>query len=224
VGGSGYGFGYPASGYWLGGTGLFLSPMDGLATGIRISARFGYEVRTLLAAATILARTGRQQPCVDTLVAAADVYKTYVSDLKKLNVPVADASKWADRQIAAAKPRVRADLADAIRPTAWNGIPERHQRTARERRRPDPRSGHRQDRLPRDREGRPVRDRRDLRAGAMAPLQSDAEARPPGPRSDQGAMEDAPHVDYGFTSSKTSAEQDRNADLYWKKQLNRAGE
>jgi hypothetical protein len=58
----GYGYGYPMSGG--------LAPT---ATGYR-DVRPGYEVRTLVAAANILARHGQQQQCEDVLATTRNIY------------------------------------------------------------------------------------------------------------------------------------------------------
>jgi sporulation protein YlmC with PRC-barrel domain len=102
LGGSGYGYGYPMAGYGLG------PPMiEGRteATGIGyLNARPGYELRTLVAAANILAQQGQQQPCEDVLATSRQVYKVYVADMHSGKMPIADAQSWREQQIAAAKP------------------------------------------------------------------------------------------------------------------------
>ena len=101
IGASGYGYGYP------GGHGGLIGdrPVGGHqtdATGYQ-SARPGYEVRTLLAAASILAQNGQQQPCEAVLATTHDIYKLYVADLHSRGVHVADIPGWRKQQIAAAK-------------------------------------------------------------------------------------------------------------------------
>jgi sporulation protein YlmC with PRC-barrel domain len=102
--GSGYGYGYPM----MGGPGFgYGYPMAGgvapTRTGYR-DARPGYDVRTLLAAANILARGGQQQACEEVLATTRDTYNVYVADLKSGKAPTADVPGWQQQQIAAAQP------------------------------------------------------------------------------------------------------------------------
>jgi hypothetical protein len=83
LGGSGYGYGYPMEAY-----GLF-GPGPGAGAGYP-TARSGYELRTLVASANILARQGQQQPCEDVLAATRNIYKVYVADMHSGRVPTAD--------------------------------------------------------------------------------------------------------------------------------------
>jgi len=102
LGESGYGYGYPMGGYGYGyGTLGNLPPGNtaGYAT-----ARPGYEVRTLIASANILAQAGQEQPCQSVLAAARTVYTRYAADLHDRGVPLADQPGWQQRQIAAAQP------------------------------------------------------------------------------------------------------------------------
>jgi sporulation protein YlmC with PRC-barrel domain len=102
--GSGYGYGYPM----MGGYGLGYGMQEGGipakgTTGYR-DARPGYDVRTLIAAANILARGGHQQACEDVLATTRDTYNLYVADLKSGKAPTADVPSWQQQQIAAAQP------------------------------------------------------------------------------------------------------------------------
>jgi sporulation protein YlmC with PRC-barrel domain len=102
LGGSGYGYGYPLEGYGFG------PPMvDGRAEAAGIgyqNARPGYELRTLVSAAEILAQRGQQQPCEDVLATTRDIYQVYVDDMHSGRVPMADVQGWRRQQIAAAQP------------------------------------------------------------------------------------------------------------------------
>lgn len=104
LGGSAYGYGYPMSGY---AHGMGRPMIDGrpAAAGIGYqNARPGYEVRTLVAAATILARNGQQKPCEDVLATIHGTYNQYVADMHSGKVPMADGPGWRKQQIAAAQP------------------------------------------------------------------------------------------------------------------------
>jgi sporulation protein YlmC with PRC-barrel domain len=92
LGESGYGYGYPMGG------GLEPTP-----TGYQ-DARPGYEVRTLIAAANILARHGQEQQCEDVLGTTRDTYKLYVANMHSRGVPMANVPSWQQQQIAAAQP------------------------------------------------------------------------------------------------------------------------
>ena len=102
--GSGYGYGYPMmAGYGFG----YGYPMSGGAmetqTGYR-DLRPGYDVRTLIAAANILARSGQQQACEDLLAITQNTYKSYVADLKSGKTSTFAEPDWQQRQVAAASP------------------------------------------------------------------------------------------------------------------------
>ena len=96
LGGSGYGYGYPMEAYGLYG----LGPSGGAGYP---TARSGYELRTLVASANILARQGQQQPCEDVLATTRNIYKGYVADMRSGRVPPADVQGWRQLQIAAAQ-------------------------------------------------------------------------------------------------------------------------
>lgn len=100
LGGSAYGYGYPMGGY---GYGYPMGAGYPAATAYQ-NARPGYEVRTLVAAANILARDGQQQQCEDVLKTTRGVYQRYVADLHNGGVPAADVPGWRTQQIAAAQP------------------------------------------------------------------------------------------------------------------------
>lgn len=105
IGSSDAGYGYPmgAFGYGYGyGTMTGGRPMDG--TGSYAMARPGYEIRTLLASANILAWTGQEHSCESVLASADTLYTRYQSDLHDRGIPLADQDGWQQRQIAAARP------------------------------------------------------------------------------------------------------------------------
>ena len=89
--GPGYGYGYPLG-----------DGPEPTAAGYQ-DARPGYDVRTLIAAANILARRGQQQECEDVLATTRDTYKLYVADMHGRGVPMANVPSWQQQQIAAAQ-------------------------------------------------------------------------------------------------------------------------
>jgi sporulation protein YlmC with PRC-barrel domain len=102
LGGSGYGYGYPMAGYGFGPPMIEGRPE---ANGLGYqNARPGYELRTLIAAADILAQQGQQQPCEDVLATSREIYKVYVADMHSGKMPTADMQSWRQQQIAGAQP------------------------------------------------------------------------------------------------------------------------
>jgi len=115
--GSGYSYGYPmmaatASGYghpMMGGYGSgYGHPMMGGdpakgAIGYQ-DARPGYDIRTLIAAANILARAEEQQRCEDVLATTRASYKLYMAHMHSRNAPMADVPGWRQQQITNAQP------------------------------------------------------------------------------------------------------------------------
>ena len=108
LGGSDYGYGYPMGGYGYGYGGSLGSMPAGNAAGYG-SARPGYELRTLVASATILAQMGQEQPCQTVLATTRTIYTRYAADLRGRGIRSADMPGWKERQITAAVPVIGAD-------------------------------------------------------------------------------------------------------------------
>ena len=113
--GYGFDFGYPAGGYSAAPAATTAATSSHAAAPAASSpaapaandyetARPGYEVRTLIASATILAQHGQQQAFEGVLATARDVYQRYSADLRDRGVPPVDVPDWRQRQIAAVKP------------------------------------------------------------------------------------------------------------------------
>ena len=105
-GGSGYGYGDPMYGYDYIGS-MFL-PVMGSANAHGAAAyghaRPGYEVRTLLASAQILAQRGQQASCEALLGETREIYGRYAAELRSGNVPRYDVASYRQAQLAAAEP------------------------------------------------------------------------------------------------------------------------
>jgi len=113
--GAGYGYGYPLYGYGYA-LGAEHSPMpvqtSATATATRYSrARPGYEIRTLLASANILAQRGDQQGCESLLSQTRDIYTSYAAQLRSDRVAHVDSPGWRREQIASAVPVASSDVA-----------------------------------------------------------------------------------------------------------------
>ena len=104
LGGSGYGYGYPAGGW---GEGYGYPTMGGyqsdMGDGYQ-NARPGYDIRTLVSAANILAHQGKEQPCQDVLAATNVIYNQYATAMRDGKSKMVDGSGWRQQQIAAALP------------------------------------------------------------------------------------------------------------------------
>ena len=101
--GSGDGYGYPAGG-WGDGYGYGLEgylPPAGIGYQ---NARPGYEVRTLLASANILARQGQQKSCEDVLSTTTMIYDQYKNNMLNAKSGKFDDGGWTRQQINAAQP------------------------------------------------------------------------------------------------------------------------
>ena len=101
--GTGYGYGYPVYRYGNGDH-MVLNDRSNSAASGHSRARPGYEIRTLIAAATVLAERGEQQGCDALLASTREIYKDYVADLRDRKVPRVDSAAWRRQQIAAAVP------------------------------------------------------------------------------------------------------------------------
>jgi len=104
--GSAYGYGYPMYGYGYGERGMLRPKGAGVVseeTGY-MRARPGYEVRTLIASANILAQHGQQRACEAVLTSTRHIYTAYAAGLRKDGVARADLPGWRHEQIDAAKP------------------------------------------------------------------------------------------------------------------------
>jgi hypothetical protein len=103
LGASGDAYGYPVgdAGY---GYGYEMGPYPSATVGRYPNARPGYEIRTLVAAANILARHGQQQPCEDVLATTKSIYTLYVADLHGSGAPRVGEPRWRQEEIAGAQP------------------------------------------------------------------------------------------------------------------------
>jgi len=103
LGGSGDAYGYPVgdAGY---GYGYEMGPYPSATATRYPDARPGYEIRTLVAAANILARHGQQQACEDVLATTKTIYTLYVADLHSSGAPRVGEPRWRQEEIAGAQP------------------------------------------------------------------------------------------------------------------------
>ena len=109
--GSGYGYGYPMYGYGYAYGGERLPEASSVETTGYWRARPGYEVRTLLASANILAQRGEQQACEALLGTTRSIYTAYAVELRNGKVPRADVTGWRRQQIISAVPVSGSDAA-----------------------------------------------------------------------------------------------------------------
>lgn len=130
-----------ADGHWLGGMGYGYPMMGGYSAGPLPGApseaaggyrnvRPGYEVRTLILGAAVLARHGEQDTCETVLAVAREIYTTYSASMKTGPLGMADVSYDHASQIAAATPvesfsrSVRSDelLGTTVRNAAYDSL------------------------------------------------------------------------------------------------------
>jgi sporulation protein YlmC with PRC-barrel domain len=104
LGGSGYGYGYPVDGIGYGYGPPMIDGHPEANTTRYESARPGYELRTLIASASILARHGQQQECESILTTTRGIYKVYVAAIHSSGGRTVDVPGWQRQQIAAAQP------------------------------------------------------------------------------------------------------------------------
>ncbi len=103
LGASGDSYGYPMGGYGYG----LSYPMVGYPAGSGIAyenLRPGYEVRTLMASADILAQNGQQVACQTVLTSAQDIYKRYAAQITGRGLSRDKGPDWQQQQIAGAQP------------------------------------------------------------------------------------------------------------------------
>ncbi|MCW6512388.1 PRC-barrel domain-containing protein [Lichenifustis flavocetrariae] len=101
--GGGDGYGYPTGGWGFGygyTMGAYVPP---IGLGYQ-NARPGYEIRTLLSSANILARQGQQQSCENVLATTDAIYKRYVAEMHEDSAKIVNGPAWRQQQIAAALP------------------------------------------------------------------------------------------------------------------------
>lgn len=103
LGGSGYGYGYPAGGWGMGYGYAMGSYRPPIGIGYQ-NARPGYEIRNLLSSANILAHQGQQRTCEDVLSATTVIYTEYAANMHDGRSELAKGSGWRQQQIAAAQP------------------------------------------------------------------------------------------------------------------------
>lgn len=109
LGGPGPGYGYPMSGFAYGEEIVPVRPgrEARMAASRYTTARAGYEIRLLVAAANVQAQIGLQQPCETTLASERGLYAQYAARLHEEGFARADSPGWQLRQIASAEPIAR---------------------------------------------------------------------------------------------------------------------
>lgn len=98
---SSYGYGFPMYGYMYG---AGMLPYGPTTSGTGMHARPGYEIRSLIASANIMAQHGQQAACEALLAVTRDIYKDYAADLNKKGVAKPVMSEWQSHLISVAQP------------------------------------------------------------------------------------------------------------------------
>jgi sporulation protein YlmC with PRC-barrel domain len=81
-----------------------MMPFYAFESKAEVHARPGYEIRTLMASAHIMAQRGQQAACEALLAETREIYKDYAANLNKTGVAKADMSGWQNQLIATAQP------------------------------------------------------------------------------------------------------------------------
>jgi sporulation protein YlmC with PRC-barrel domain len=103
MGGSEFGYGYPADGYGYG----YDYPMMGYTAGASsgyLNARPGYEIRNLITSANILAQNGQQQACEQVLATTRTIYTSYAANFHGREGSMSYGADWRKQQLASARP------------------------------------------------------------------------------------------------------------------------
>jgi sporulation protein YlmC with PRC-barrel domain len=100
---SDYGYGYPNFGVNYPNAGTVLGSGESAASAF-VRARPGHDVRTMIAAASILALSGQPQACESLLNATRRIYQNYLINARNAQIAKADAPVWREHLIAAATP------------------------------------------------------------------------------------------------------------------------
>ena len=110
---TGYGYGYPMDGYGGYNESTFapVTRRPGGPMGANyVSARLGYEVRTLLASTQILGQRGQQTSCDALLGQTRDLYGRYAAGMRNGHLPRDDVAGRRQAQLATAQPVAGKDV------------------------------------------------------------------------------------------------------------------
>ncbi len=101
-----FGYGYPPLGYPY--SALATLPSNGANSSPAGNgyqrARSGYDVRSLIVAANILARRGQQNDCEALLGATRTIYNAYTADLRRGGISMVDVPGWRKLQVTSSQP------------------------------------------------------------------------------------------------------------------------